>query len=71
MIEDPRHNDTLLDIKELCIELGGPTKPVNPATVHRMIKRGEFNPPIHPTPGISRWKLGWSREHKRRLAAGR
>jgi predicted DNA-binding transcriptional regulator AlpA len=46
--------DQLIDIEEVCRELGG-NKPVDRATVYRAIARGEIDPPIHPTPGISRW----------------
>jgi predicted DNA-binding transcriptional regulator AlpA len=65
---DTSTDDELIDIDELCIELGGKTKPLNRATPYRMIRRGEFRPPIHPSPGVSRWYRRWVREHKRRLA---
>ena len=58
-------DDELIDIKAVCAEIGG-SKPVNPATVYRAIARGDIDPPLHPTPGISRW----SRSRIRAFARG-
>jgi len=46
--------DELIDIHGVCREVGG-AKPVDPSTIYRAIQRGDFDPPIHPTPGIRRW----------------
>jgi predicted DNA-binding transcriptional regulator AlpA len=47
-------HDELIDIEEVCREFGG-SKKVDRSTVYRAIQRGDFDQPIHPTPGISRW----------------
>jgi predicted DNA-binding transcriptional regulator AlpA len=57
--------DELIDIKAVCAEVGG-SKPVNASTIYRAITRGDFDPPFHPTPGISRW----SRNRTRAFARG-
>ena len=57
-------DDELIDIKEVCRELGG-SKPVNVATVYRAIARGDVDPPLHPTPGISRWSRNRIRSQAR------
>lgn len=57
--------DELIDIKEVCREIGG-SRPVNAASVYRAIQRGDFDPPIHPTPGISRWSRNRTRAFARR-----
>jgi hypothetical protein len=50
-----RPDDELLNIDEVCEFVGGKGKPVHRATVYRGISRGDYHPPLHPTPGISRW----------------
>jgi predicted DNA-binding transcriptional regulator AlpA len=47
--------DELIDINEVCELLGGKKKPLNKSTVYRNISLGNLPPPIHPTPGISRF----------------
>ena len=61
--------DQLIDIKAVCAEIGG-SKPVNPATVYRAIARGEIDPPVHPTRGISRWSRNRIRAQARELKNG-
>jgi predicted DNA-binding transcriptional regulator AlpA len=47
-------NDELLDLKTTCAFFGG-TRPINPATLYRGIKKGRYPAPIHVGPGTSRW----------------
>lgn len=42
-----------LDIKTLCEKVGG-TRPVNPATIYRMVNRGQLPKPAR-VGGSSRW----------------
>jgi hypothetical protein len=56
--------EELIDIREVCRELGG-SKPLHPATVYRAILRGDVDPPLHPTPGASRWIRGRIRARAR------
>jgi predicted DNA-binding transcriptional regulator AlpA len=44
---------TLLDRKAVCVMLGG-TRPLNPSTLYRNIRKGKFPRPIH-VGGSSRW----------------
>ena len=46
---------TLLSIKEVCRRLGGPDKPLHPASIFRMVARGELNPPVRIGPRLARW----------------
>jgi predicted DNA-binding transcriptional regulator AlpA len=62
-------NDDLIDMKEVCRELGG-SKPVSPASVYRGIQKGLIDPPFHPIEGISRWSRGHIREVARRSRGG-
>lgn len=64
-----KNDDELIDIKAVCREIGG-SRPVAPCTVYRAIARGDFDPPIHPTPGISRWFRNRTRAYARRAMNG-
>jgi predicted DNA-binding transcriptional regulator AlpA len=44
----------LLDRREVCRFFGG-TRPLNPATLYRGIRRGHFPRPVKVGPGSSRW----------------
>ena len=44
----------LLDRREVCRFFGG-TKPLDPATLYRGIRRGHFPAPVKVGPGSSRW----------------
>jgi predicted DNA-binding transcriptional regulator AlpA len=44
----------LLDRAETCRYFGG-TRPINPATLYRGIRRGRYPKPIKIGPGSSRW----------------
>jgi predicted DNA-binding transcriptional regulator AlpA len=44
----------LLDRAEVCRYFGG-TRPINPATLYRGIRRGLYPRPVHIGPGSSRW----------------
>lgn len=46
--------DDLLDSKSVCRYFGG-TRPIDPATLYRGIKKGRYPAPIHVGPGSSRW----------------
>jgi predicted DNA-binding transcriptional regulator AlpA len=60
-------DDELIDIHEVCREFGG-NEPVDRGTVYRAIRRGDFDKPIHPTPGIARWYRSRARAFARRGA---
>jgi predicted DNA-binding transcriptional regulator AlpA len=51
MIDD----DELIPLLELRKLAGGPSKPIDPSTVYRWIKRGALPRPIKVGPGTSRW----------------
>jgi predicted DNA-binding transcriptional regulator AlpA len=44
----------LLDRAEVCRFFGG-TRPINPATLYRNIRRGRYPRPVRVSPGASRW----------------
>ena len=44
----------LLDRVEVCRFFGG-TRPINPATLYRGIRKGRFPAPVKIGPGSSRW----------------
>ncbi len=44
----------LLDVREVCRFLGG-TRPLNPATLYRGIRKGRYPAPVKVGPGSSRW----------------
>lgn len=44
----------LLDRREVCRYFGG-TKPLDPATLYRGIRKGRYPAPVKVGPGSSRW----------------
>ena len=44
----------LLDCRAVCAAFGG-TRPINPATLYRGIRKGIYPAPIKVGPGSSRW----------------
>jgi predicted DNA-binding transcriptional regulator AlpA len=63
-------DDELIDVEEVCREIGG-SKPVDPSTIYRAIQRGDFDPPYHPVPGISRWSRNRTRARARMIKSGK
>ena len=49
-------DDVLITKKEALVLLGGEKKPIDASTFYRQIAAGRYHKPLHPTPGISRWK---------------
>ena len=47
----------LLDRREVCRFFGG-TKPLDPATLYRGIRKGRYPAPVKVGPGSSRWLRG-------------
>jgi predicted DNA-binding transcriptional regulator AlpA len=47
-------SNDLLDLKAACALIGG-SRPINPATLYRNIRKGIYPSPIKSTPGSSRW----------------
>jgi excisionase family DNA binding protein len=48
-------NDDLLTVQQAAEVLGGTHKPVSVATVYRLVRSGRLSPPLHPSPGTSRF----------------
>ena len=46
--------ENLLDRREVCRFFGG-TRPLNPATLYRGVRKGRFPKPVKVGPGSSRW----------------
>lgn len=46
--------EALLDRRAVCALLGG-SKPINPSTLYRGIRKGRYPPPVKVGPGSSRW----------------
>ena len=46
----PGDPSRLLNIRQVCERLG-----ISPSTLRRLIRSGQFRPPVHPSPGTSRW----------------
>ena len=46
--------DELLDLKTTCAFFGG-TRPIDPATLYRGIKKDRYPAPVKVGPGSSRW----------------
>jgi predicted DNA-binding transcriptional regulator AlpA len=44
----------LLDLRATCALIGG-SRPINPATLYRNIRKGIYPSPIKASPGSSRW----------------
>ena len=51
-MQDP--SDDLLDLRAACAFYGG-TRPINPATLYRGIRKGRYPTPVKVGPGSSRW----------------
>jgi predicted DNA-binding transcriptional regulator AlpA len=52
--EEIKQMESLLDRDEACRFFGG-TRPLNPATLYRGIRKGRFPRPVKVGPGSSRW----------------
>lgn len=50
----PSRDDDLLDCRTVCAMIGG-TRPIDPATLYRSIKRGALPAPVKVGPNSSRW----------------
>jgi hypothetical protein len=53
---DTPNNDEIGTVNEACAVIGG-SRPVSRATYYRGVKEGRYDPPLHPSPGISRVNL--------------
>jgi predicted DNA-binding transcriptional regulator AlpA len=60
----------LLDRREVCRFFGG-TKPLDPATLYRGIRKGRFPKPVKVGPGSSRWLRAECEAALRVMAEGR
>jgi predicted DNA-binding transcriptional regulator AlpA len=60
----------LLDRREVCRFFGG-TRPLNPATLYRGIRRGHFPAPVKVGPGSSRWLRSECEAALQAMAEGR
>jgi predicted DNA-binding transcriptional regulator AlpA len=60
----------LLDVKEVCRFFGG-TRPLNPATLYRGIRKGCYPAPVKVGPGSSRWLRNECEAALARMAEGR
>ena len=65
-----REDDELMPIEEVCEFLGGKGKPIDRATVYRGVAKGIYHPPVHPSPGISRWVRRWLVKDRARIVSG-
>ena len=65
-----REDDVLLTKDEACAFIGGPAKPIDPSNLYRGIQAGIYHPPIHPTPGTSRWVQRWLASDRARQVKG-
>ena len=63
-------SDDLLDLKAACAFYGG-TRPINPATLYRGIRKGRYPRPIKVGPGSSRWLRSECEAALREMIAGR
>jgi predicted DNA-binding transcriptional regulator AlpA len=52
--EEIKQMESLLDRDEACRFFGG-TRPLNPATLYRGIRKGRYPRPVKVGPGSSRW----------------
>lgn len=59
-------DDEIGTIKDACKVIGG-TKPISAATFYRGVRNGLYDPPFHPSPGISRVNLKNLRERRERI----
>jgi predicted DNA-binding transcriptional regulator AlpA len=62
--------DHLLDRREVCRFFGG-TKPLDPATLYRGIRKGRYPAPLKVGPGSSRWLRNECEAALRVMAEGR
>ena len=60
----------LLDRREVCRFFGG-TRPLNPATLYRGIRKGRYPKPVKVGPGSSRWLRAECEAALRVMAEGR
>jgi predicted DNA-binding transcriptional regulator AlpA len=60
----------LLDRREVCRFFGG-TKPIDPATLYRGIRKGRFPKPVKIGPGSSRWLRAECEAALAQMAEGR
>jgi predicted DNA-binding transcriptional regulator AlpA len=60
----------LLDRAAACAFFGG-TKPLNPATLYRGIRKGRYPAPVKVGPGSSRWLRGECEAALQAMAEGR
>jgi predicted DNA-binding transcriptional regulator AlpA len=49
-----QHPDDLLDLRATCALIGG-SRPINPATLYRNIRKGIYPAPLKIGPNASRW----------------
>lgn len=57
-------------VEEACAVIGGNAKPVHKATFYRGVHLGLWDPPVHPSPGISRVVMPKLRASIRRRIEG-
>jgi len=60
----------LLDRNAVCCFFGG-TRPINPATLYRGVRKGRYPKPVKVGPGSSRWLLAECKEALDRLICRR
>jgi predicted DNA-binding transcriptional regulator AlpA len=60
----------LLDRREVCRFFGG-TKPLDPATLYRGIRKGRYPKPVKVGPGSSRWLRSECEAALQAMAEGR
>jgi predicted DNA-binding transcriptional regulator AlpA len=60
----------LLDRREVCRFFGG-TKPLDPATLYRGIRKGRYPAPVKVGPGSSRWLRAECEAALQAMAEGR
>jgi predicted DNA-binding transcriptional regulator AlpA len=60
----------LLDRREVCRFFGG-TKPLDPATLYRGIRKGRYPQPVKVGPGSSRWLRAECEAALAQMAEGR
>ncbi len=53
-MQNPTVVEALLDRDEACRFFGG-TRPLNPATLYRGVRKGRYPAPVKVGPGSSRW----------------
>jgi predicted DNA-binding transcriptional regulator AlpA len=63
-------SEPLLDIEAVCAYFGG-SRPINPATLYRGIRKGRYPAPIKIGPGSSRWLWNECEAALQAMIAGR